>query len=194
METRTSNALDQFCASLEERPGQSILDLASANQGTISYITGLGHKFRSEDFLMDLEQCFGAGEDSFELQADPQRAEEFLKAALDFPPESFDGVLLWDVIESLSEELLPPVIAAIHRVMKPSAMLLALFHTEEAARKAMPASYRIQDRKVMGVVPRGKREAAQFYSNRTLEKIFAGFGSVKFFLARDYLREVLVRK
>ena len=39
VETRQSHGLDQFCSSLEDRPGLSILDLAPASQATISFIT-----------------------------------------------------------------------------------------------------------------------------------------------------------
>jgi hypothetical protein len=39
LETRHSSGLDQFCASLEERPGLNILDLAPASQATISFLT-----------------------------------------------------------------------------------------------------------------------------------------------------------
>src|ERR1700730_17751414 len=59
LETRHSHGLDQFCASLEERPGLSILDLAGASQATISFLTNYGHRLYSDDFIHQLDQCFG---------------------------------------------------------------------------------------------------------------------------------------
>jgi hypothetical protein len=37
-------------------------------------------------------------------------------------------------------------------------------------------------------------EAAQYFNNRCIEKLFHRFQSVKFFLAKDYLREIIVRR
>ena len=59
MQTRNSNGLDQFCASLEERAGMNILDLAGANQATITFITNYGHRLYSDDLLLQMDEVFG---------------------------------------------------------------------------------------------------------------------------------------
>jgi hypothetical protein len=41
---------------------------------------------------------------------------------------------------------------------------------------------------------RGTRAPAQFFNNRALEKLFSRFQSLKFFLTRDSLREVIVKR
>jgi hypothetical protein len=41
---------------------------------------------------------------------------------------------------------------------------------------------------------RGQRKPAQIFNNRSLERLFQDFQSVKFFLTRDHLREVIVRR
>jgi hypothetical protein len=38
------------------------------------------------------------------------------------------------------------------------------------------------------------RKPSQPFNNRAIEKLFHEFGSVKFFLTRDHLREVIVRR
>jgi hypothetical protein len=43
------------------------------------------------------------------------------------------------------------------------------------------------------IVRQGMRRPAQLYNNRSLEKLFGRFESVKFFLTRDRLREVIVK-
>ena len=55
-------------------------------------------------------------------------------------------------------------------------------------------SYRIVDSKIISLSPRGERKPAQFFNNRSLEKLFQEFESVKFFLTRDHLREVIVKR
>jgi len=51
---RNSNGLDQFFSYIKGETGLSILDLAGVNQSNVSFITGLGHKIYSEDFLRSL--------------------------------------------------------------------------------------------------------------------------------------------
>ena len=55
-------------------------------------------------------------------------------------------------------------------------------------------SFRIQDKTTLRLVQRGTRPSAQLFNNRGLEKLFARFESVKFFLTRESLREVIVRR
>ena len=193
METRQSHGLDQFCSLLEERPGLAILDLSGASQGTINFITGLGHRLCFDDFLQYLDACFAEG-NFLENQSDPQRAEEFLGCALDFPDAHFDGVLVWDALEYLAPPLLAAVMGRLHAMLRPGAAVLALFHAQEQKAPIPSFSYRIQDRKTIAMTRRGDRQRAQFFNNRGLEKLFQDFQSVKFFLTRDALREVIVRR
>jgi SAM-dependent methyltransferase len=193
LETRNSNGLDQFCTSLEEREGLSVLDLAGLNQQTVSFITNLGHRLYSDDFLLQLDQCFGQG-DFYGDQAIPRMMEKFLKATLDFPDQSFDGALVWDVLEYLSPPLLAPVVACLHRMLRPGSCLLAVFHADERSETVTSYSYRILDHRNIQLTARGERRPAQIFNNRSLERLFQDFESVKFFLTRDHLREVIVRR
>jgi hypothetical protein len=193
LETRNSNGLDQFCATLGDRSGMAILDLAGANQSTVSFITGFGHRLYSDDFLLQLDRRFGDG-DFYENQSDPFAIQEFLDYALDFPEEHFDGALVWDVLEYLSPPMLTKVVGRLHRMLRPDAGLLAVFHADERAETVPSYSYRIQDHRTIQMAPRGRRQPAQIFNNRSLEKLFQDFQSVKFFLTRDHLREVIVRR
>jgi hypothetical protein len=192
LETRTSPGLDQFCATLSDRPGMAILDLAGANQSTVSYITGLGHRLYSDDFLMQLDHCFGRG-DFYENQNDAEAVEKFL-AAVDFPLEIFDGALVWDSLEYLAPALLATVVQRLRARLRPDASLLAVFHADERAESVASYSYRVFDHRTIQMAPRGRRRPAQIFNNRSLEKLFQDFQSVKFFLTRDHLREVIVRR
>ncbi len=207
--SRPSNALAEFCSSLEERPGLAILDFAPVNQGTISFVTNYGHKLYAEDFLHQLDQCFGVetlnqlgiepGPDLLEHHANPLLASRFFASALNFTDESFDGALVWDSLEYLAPPLLEQAVEKLHRILRPGAYLLALFHADSPFdSRAEPAgassSYRIQDGRTLMMTPRPYREFAQVFNNRMLERMFQDFGSVKFFLTRNNLREVIVRK
>jgi SAM-dependent methyltransferase len=193
LENRHSHGLDQFCASLEERPGMSILDLAGASQSTVSFVTNYGHRLYSDDFVHQLDACFGDG-DFYENQSNPRKVEHFLETSLTFEDESFDGALVWDTLQFLSAPLLPVVVERLHRILRPGSCLLAFFHSEEKIDTIPTYSYRISDHRNIGLVERGRRRPAQFFNNRSLERLFQDFQSVKFFLTRDHLREVIVRR
>lgn len=176
-----------------ERPGLTLLDLAGASQSTVAFVTNYGHRIYSDDLLLQMDRCFGDG-DFYENQADPQKADQFLDSALDYPAQHFDGALVWDTLEFLTGPLLETVVRRLYRMLRPGAYLLALFHSEERAETIPTYSYRISDRKTITLGPRGRRRPAQFFNNRSLEKLFKDFESVKFFLTRDHLREVIVRR
>src|ERR1700733_12454469 len=100
-ETRQSHGLDQFCASLEDRPGMAILDFAGASQATVSFVTNYGHRLYSDDFVRQLDRVFGttpgkaSDAEFFENQTNPARVSDFFEMALTFDDASFDGALVW---------------------------------------------------------------------------------------------------
>ena len=78
--------------------------------------------------------------------------------------------------------------------MKPGSYLLAVFQSHEKAQSVAQYSFRIRDSKTLLVADHGVRKPQQVFNNRSLEKLFQDFESLKFFLARDKLREVIVRR
>ncbi len=171
----------------------NILDTAAANQGTISFITNYGHSLYADDLLVQLDECF-AGGDFYENQSNPRLTEDFLARVLNFEDQSFDGALLWDTLQFMAAPLLAAVIERLWSIMRPGSCMLALFNSQELAKEVPSYSYRIIDPKTIGMHPRGMRPPAQPFNNRSLEKLFQNFSSVKFFLTRDHLREVIVRR
>lgn len=191
---RPSNGLDQFFSSVRGQSGLNLLDFAGATQANISFITSLGHRLSSEDFVRSLEQVFGKGADFYENQADPRRCDEFLEQNLNFPAEVYDGALIWDGLQFLTPHLLQITVDRLYDTLRPNSLLLAFFHSDEKARNIPLYQYRITDEKMLLLAPRGSRQPAQFFNNRGLEKLFQRFQSVKFFLTRDNLREVIVKR
>jgi hypothetical protein len=193
-QTRTSNGLDQFFNSLQGQENLSILDFAGASQANVSFITSLGHRIYSNDILRTLDDAFGRGEDYVANQADPARANLFLQESLHFPDQTFDGALVWDTLQFLAPPLLQQTVDRLHQILRPQSSLLAFFHSDEKAPTVATYNYRIAESKVLSLTPRGPRTRAQYFNNRSLEKLFQKFDSVKFFLTRDNLREVIVRR
>jgi hypothetical protein len=193
-QTRASHGLEQFFAAIQDEQNLSILDFAGASQANISFITALGHRIYSNDVTHALEQAFGAGGDFSANQTDPQRAAAFLEETLSFGDQTFDGALLWDSLQFLAPALLEQTVEHLSRVLRPGASLLAFFHADEKNASAPLYSYRILSPKTMSLTPRGVVRPTQYFNNRSLEKLFHKFQSVKFFLTRDHLREIIVRR
>src|SRR5437879_1028506 len=57
--SRPSRGLEQFFAYIRGQQGLSVLDLAGASQDNINFITNLGHRLYSEDFVRSLDDNFG---------------------------------------------------------------------------------------------------------------------------------------
>lgn len=172
----------------------SILDFAGVNQATVSFITNYGHRIYSDDFIRQLDESFAQEGDFFENQSNPLLASKFLDTALDFDDGTFDGALVWDSLQFLTSPLLQTVVAKLHKVLRPGANLLGMFHAEERISVMPTFSYRVQDHQTIQLAARSQRRPAQIFNNRSLEKLFQDFSSVKFFLTRDHIREVIVRR
>src|SRR5579862_9573414 len=112
--TRSSRGLEEFFNHIRDQSGLTILDLGGATQQNVSFITNLGHRLYSEDFLQILNETFGV--DDTVDQSNPGRIEYFLKQTLDYPEGHFDGVLIWDVLECMTPALLTAVVERLHKI------------------------------------------------------------------------------
>ena len=188
---RASRGLEQFFFNLQGRVGLSILDLAGASQQNIDFLTSLGHKVYSGNVIRSMEECFGADPAG---QTNPSRIEFFLKSNFDYPSETFDGVLMWDSMQFMGQALLNSTVERLADIMKPKSYLFAFFTMNDKVQEVQSYEFRIQDAKNLLVTERGLRSTGHVFNNRSLEKLFGKFESVKFFLTRDNLREVIVRR
>lgn len=188
---RASRGLEQFFFNLRGSVGLTILDLARPNQDNINYLTNLGHKLYTSDLIGCLDEAFGQNPAE---QTNAGRIEYFLRNSLDYPADTFDGVLLWDGLQFMGPALLTATIERLHQIMRPDAYLLAFVTSNEKDTEVPAHSFRIVDDKNIMIVERGVRTAGQVFNNRNIEKLFGNFQSVKFFLTRESLREVIVRR
>jgi hypothetical protein len=189
--TRQSRGLEQFFFSIRDVIGLSVLDCAGANQDNINFLIDLGHKVYTQDLVRSIDDAFGT--DPAE-QTNPSRIDYFLRQNFDYPSLTFDGVLMWDSLQFMSPALLNATVERLYDVMRPNAYLLAFFTADDRATKVPSYSFRIGDNKNIILSDRGIRPTGQVFNNRNLEKLFGKFDSVKFFLTRENLREVIVRR
>ena len=189
--TRSSRGLEEFFGHIHGLSGLTLLDLGGATQQNVSFITDLGHRLYSENFLQILKETSGA--EGMADQSNPGLIDYFLRQALDYPEAHFDGVLIWDVLEYLAPPLLAAVVERLHKVVRPGAYMLAFFHADDKLEAVPHYAFRIQDVKNLQLLQQGTRRPMQLFNNRSLERLFTRSDSVKFFLTKDRLREVVVR-
>jgi hypothetical protein len=186
-----------------------VLDIGSTSPTNISFFTERGHKIYSEDLLTASTDPGLAIRDE---QGNPTLdSKRFLSENLVFGAAQFDVVLCWNLADYLDESLVKPVVGRLWSVMKPGAMLLAFFHTKESGPDAPCYRFHIVGSDMLEMQPVvNKRESRRgptgvvhtaigggfrlqrVFNNRHIETLFRDFASIKFFLARDNVREVLV--
>jgi hypothetical protein len=189
---RQSRGLEQFFTYIRDQSGLKILDMGGVCQDNVNFVTNLGHRITPQSILQSIDETFGGVSDAD--QSNPAQIESFLRENLDYQADSFDGVLLWDTLQFMAPALLHAVLDRLYLITRPKSYLLVYFNSEERASRAPVYSFRIQDKSTLKLVEKGTRPTAQAFNNRGLEKLFAQFESVKFFLTREALREVIVRR
>jgi SAM-dependent methyltransferase len=170
----------------------SILDMSGASQASITFITEAGHRISSDDVIGTMLQAFGS--DFHENQQAASNGRRFLEQTLTFPDDTFDGILVWDALQFLSPPLIEHTVTQLLRVLRPGGLILAFFNANEKLKEIPLYNYRIQDPKTLLQIPRAAPQRVQNFNNRMIERLFEQAASVKFFLTRDNLREVLVRR
>ena len=188
--SRRSTGFNEFIKYISHQGNLRILDVGATSPANITFMTGLGHKFHQEDLLRlsgdkDLLIPGGDGGTTFDT-------EKFLHDNLNFQRDEFDAVMLWDLADYLPEPLVKPVIERIHLGMKPGSILLAFFHTKDAGPSEPHYTYHIVSKEAVDMQPAKPRKLQRVFANRHIENLFHDFASIKFFLGRDNMRDVLV--
>ena len=188
--SRRSTGFNEFIRGISREDGLRILDLGATSPANITFMTGLGHRFQQADVLRlanDKSLVIPNGDEGTTLDV-----ERFIRENLNFEREEFDAVMFWDLADFLPEPLLKPVIERVHVVMKPSGTMLAFFHTKDAGPDAPFYRYNIAAKDTLELQPVRGFRLQRVFNNRQVENLFRDFASIKFFLGRDNIREMLV--
>ncbi|HEY7353036.1 MAG TPA: methyltransferase domain-containing protein [Terriglobales bacterium] len=200
--SRRSSAMAELSRRLKTEEPLCVLDIGATSASNIRFFTERGHRIYSQDLLE-------ASTDSALAISDEQGlptldSKKFLEENLAYPNTHFDLVFCWNLADYLDESLVKPVIGRLWSQMKPGAMLLAFFHTREAGPDAPYYRYHITgtdalEMHVLNAKGAGRKDRSaknfalqRVFNNRHIENLFRDFASIKFFLSRDNVREVLV--
>ena len=178
-----------------------MLDVGATSATNIRFFTGKGHKNYSEDLLRSsLDLALRIQDELGNARVDSKK---FLDENLVYANGQFDIVLCWNLPDYMEESLVKPTIDRLWSVMKPGALLLAFFHTRDAGPDSICYRYHItgtdtlEMHEVKFALPGHPAHETKsprlqrVFNNRHIENLFRDFASIKFFLARDNIREVL---
>jgi SAM-dependent methyltransferase len=193
--TRRSSGMGEVSRTLSSQEALCVLDLGATSANNIRFFTERGHKYHSEDLLLgSLDPGLVTQDEQGNRVLDERR---FLAENLAYEGALFDVVFCWNLPDYLDESLVKPVVGRLWSTMKPGAMLLVFFHTKDAGPDSPCYRYHIMGQDVLEmqhiVAPgKGSFRLQRVFNNRHIENLFRDFSSIKFFLARDNIREVLV--
>src|SRR6266702_5563019 len=199
--TRVSNGLKEFLWNLDGLGRGTLLDLGPAWQTTLNFFIERGFRVTSDDLLHSWKDFLAEEEKRLQIAATSTetidltpvgRAARFVQANLEYPPSSFDAVLLWDILDYLEPAVAKQTVGCLTEVLRPGGIVFAMFHSKK------PESfqrYRVADSNTLQVIGAVAPCAAQrVYQNREIQDLFGRFRTVKSFVGRDQLRESLFVK
>jgi len=193
---RFSNGLKEFLWQLDDIGRGNLLDLGAVSQATVSYFIDRGFKVYTEDilgawrnFVRDEEKqagMFASGTEALDFSA-KARTERFLSANLRHEPNTFDAVLLWDLLDYVDRDTAPLYIARISKMVREAGAVLAVFHTRTPEQFHR---YRVLDAHTLELAPTAQLvQPRHIYQNREIQDLFERFRTQKTYVGRDQLRE-----
>jgi hypothetical protein len=198
---RISNGLKEFLWLTDDDGKGRILDLGAVFQSTVMFFIERGFRLSTEDMLRSWKEFLSAEEETLRTMkvgdettrvSQGMLAGKFLDSNLQYPEESFHGVLAWDLFDYLDAELLPRVMERLYTILRPGGAVLASFHSKTPERFHR---YKIVDGQSIELIPSPTLAVhARIFQNREILDIFGKFRSSKTFVGRDQVREALFLK
>jgi len=202
--SRRSSGIGEIARILNSQEGLCVLDVGATSANNIRFLTGKGHKNYSEDLLRaSLDPALRGPDALGNMVVDTKK---FLEENLTYANGIFDIVLCWNLADYMEESLVKPTIDRLWSQMKSGGLLLAFFHTRDAGPDSPYYRYQVTGTDVLEMQevkfalpahPASEKQSPKIqrvFNNRHIENLFRDFASIKFFLARDNIREVLVVK
>lgn len=189
--SRKSNGLKHFFNVLPDRARLDILDLGGLSQANLGVLSEFGGTVHAVDLLGQYDQH---KRENPEAAMDVAAARDFVDDFLNFQRNQFDAVLAWDCLEFLDSDTVYLAVPRLGEILRPGGAMLTFFHTQGRGESVPACRYRIDGSDELLLQPRDLRTLPNTFNNRSLERLFEEFDSIKFFLTRDSIREVIVSR
>ncbi len=192
--SRHSSGWKELLKHLQTNESLRVLDIGPTSSTNINFVTGLGHSIYMANLVED------AAKPEWMVSPAPGEpavfdVDRFLAANLHFSGRTFDVVIFWDTLDFLPERLVAPLLGRLQDAMRPGGLLLAFFHSKSSSAGPVADTafyrYHLTGADVVEMRSAGNYPLRNIYNNRQVENLLQAFGSFRFFLAKDNLREVL---
>src|SRR5437867_7497639 len=137
---RVSNGLKEFLWNLDGLGRGTLLDLGPAWQTTLNFFIERGFRVTSDDLLHSWKDFLAEEEKRLQIAATSTetidltpagRAARFVQANLEYPPSSFDAVLLWDILDYLEPAVAKQTVGCLTEILRPGGIIFAMFHSKK---------------------------------------------------------------
>ena len=178
---------------LVAEPGLSIIDTGYTSPANINYLTGLGHSVFLADPVYDART--GNWQNGTDEDGNPVwNVRGFLEHALNFAGRTFDVALLWTDLDYLPEPLVAPVVAHLFSAMTPGGQVLAFFHTRTKGEETVHCRFHVTSGDDVEVQLAQEFTIQRAFTNRSIERLSAGWSGHRQFLAKDSVSEVIMTR
>ncbi len=190
---RHSGAWSVLRKRLQEESGLRVIDTGYTSPANINYLTGLGHSIFQADLVNDA--CTGNWQTGTDENGNPVwNVEGFLEQTLNFSGRMYDVALLWTALDYLPEPLVAPVVAHLFSYMNRGGQVLALFHTRMQGEETVSCRFHVTPTDDVEIQLAQPFPIQRSFSNRSIERLFAGWSGHRQFLAKDSVSEVIITR
>lgn len=178
---------------LTSEPGLNTIDVGYTSPNNINYLTGLGHSVFLSDLVHDActqNWITGNDEDGHPVW----NIDGFLEQSLNFADRRFDVVFLWTSLDYLPEPLVAPVVAHLFAAMNPGGQVLALFHTRTQGDETTHCRFHLTPGDEVEIQESEPFPLQRAFTNRSIERLFAGWSGFRQFLAKDSVSEAIITR
>jgi hypothetical protein len=183
LESYTSNALKLFMEYLDQQPQNRLLDVGPVCQENIRFFARRVSKLYVCDMFVRLDRNIRKGDPIYKIWNE-----------LDYHPESFDGILVWELADRLDEQDVNRLVTLCHSMLKPGGMAMVMVMGDQVASSetrsfVVGQNYRIYLRPQphLKLPLRGRQ-------NRDVLSMMAPFIPAKSFICRPGFMEFLFRR
>lgn len=179
----TSNILKLFVEGLESRPQAQVLDVGPACEENILFFARRAKHHYVCDMFLRLARCL-----------DEKRPVNQIWQYLDYPPESFDGILLWELADRLDDPEVSTLAKFCQKMLKPGGRAVVLVLGEQAASSMVNSFVIGEDFRVYLRPQRHLHLPMRSRQNRDVLTMMAPLVPTKSFMCRPGFIEFLFRR
>ncbi len=179
----TSMSLPLFVDHLEQSPEAQMLDIGPVSGNNISFFTQYSKKLYICDMFSHLDKICRQGLPLAHLWSH-----------MDYPPQTFEGILLWDMGDHLEDPDLAKLVELCLSLVKPGGLIMLLAQEEQPNLSPVTA-FVIKNNFTLSLRPQPHLSLPFNYRhNRDVIAKMSPFTMIKSFIYRTGLREFLFRR